>query len=207
VKNIFLTLALLSGTIAACTQNPAPQAIAAPTLAAKSAIPFKLVAGITDIMRYEVDPSADALWDSVGTYVDKKGTENRQPHTPEQWALMRGHALRLAEAANLLMMEGRQVAIAGHDVEDSGTPGNLTAAQAQAAIDKDRAVFVGFAQALGDVAAQMVKATGDKNPAVLLESGAALDEVCEGCHLKFWYPGQKIPSFPNEATELGATSR
>jgi hypothetical protein len=120
---------------------------------------------------------------------------------------MRGHAIQLAEAANLLMMEGRQVATAGHDVEDSGTPGNLTAVQAQAAIDKDRTVFVGFTQALGDVAAQMVKATEDKNPAALLESGAALDEVCEGCHLKFWYPGQKIPSFPNEAPESGAPAR
>jgi hypothetical protein len=199
-------LAFLCGTIVACTQSPQPQA-AAPPPAVKPAIPFKLVAGIAEIMRYEVDPSADALWDSVGTYVDKKGTENRQPHTPEQWNEMRGRAIVLAEGANLLMMEGRQVATPGHDVEDSGTAGNLTAAQSQAAIDKDRAVFTGFAQALGDVAAQMVKATEDKNAAALLEAGAALDEVCESCHLKFWYPGQKIPPFPNEAPELGSPSR
>jgi hypothetical protein len=205
--NKALSLALLCGTIAACTQSPSPQALAAPSPAPQPAIPFKLVAGITDIMRYEVDPSADALWDSVGTYVDKKGTENRQPHTAEQWNEMRGRAIVLAEAANLLMMDGRQVATAGHEVEDSGTKGNFTAAQAQAAIDRDRAVFVGFAQALGDVAAQMVKATDDKNAAALLDTGAALDEVCENCHLKFWYPGQKIPRFPNEAPESGATAR
>ena len=30
---------------------------------------------------------------------------------------------------------------------------------------------------------------------------AALDEVCEGCHLKFWYPGQHIPLFPDQAPE------
>jgi hypothetical protein len=206
MKNNILWLALLCGTMIACTQNPQPQA-AAPPAAVKPEIPFKLAAGITDIMRYEVDPSADALWDSVGTYVDKKGTENRQPHTAEQWNEMRGRAIVLAEAANLLMMEGRQVASAGHEVEDFGTPGNLTAAQAQAAIDKNRAVFIGFARALGDVAAQMVKATEDRNAAALLESGAALDEVCESCHLKFWYPGQKIPPFPHEAPELGAAPR
>jgi hypothetical protein len=177
-----------------------------PAAAAPPDIPFKLTGGITDIMRYEIDPSADALWDSVGTYVDKHGTENRQPHTPEQWAEMRGRAVILAEAANLLMMEGRQVAIAGHEVEDTGTPGNLTAAQAQAAIDKDRAVFLSFARALGDVAAQMIKATEEKNAAALWDQGAALDEVCEGCHLKFWYPGQRIPRLPQEAPELGAAS-
>jgi hypothetical protein len=206
MKHNILWLAPLCGMMIACTQSPQLQA-AAPPPAVKPVIPFRLSAGITDIMRYEVDPSADALWDSVGTYVDKKGTENRQPHTAEQWNEMRGRAIVLVEAANLLMMEGRQVAAAGHDVEDSGTPGNLTAAQAQVAIDKNRTVFVGFARALGDVAAQMVKATEDKNAAALLESGAALDEVCESCHLKFWYPGQKIPPLPNEAPELGAASR
>lgn len=197
-------LLLLFGLIGACGHAPPPAS--APPAQPKAEIPLKLSAGITDIMRYEVDPSADALWDSVGTYVDKKGIENRRPQTPEQWAQMRGHAIVLAEAANLLMMEGRQVATAGHEVEDSGTPGNLTAAQAQAAIDQERTVFIGFAQALGDVAAQMVKATEDKNAAALLDTGAALDEVCESCHLKFWYPGQKIPRFPHEAPELGTAS-
>jgi hypothetical protein len=34
-----------------------------------------------------------------------------------------------------------------------------------------------------------------------MNAGAALDEVCESCHLKFWYPGQHIPPFPDEAPE------
>jgi hypothetical protein len=201
-----LRLVLVCAPILACAPSPPPPQ-AAPPPAVKPAVPVKLVAGITDIMRYEVDPSADALWDSVGTYVDKKGTEHRQPHTPEQWAEMRGRAIVLTEAANLLMLDGRQVATAGHEVEDSGTPGNLTAAQAQAAIDQNRQVFLGFAQALGDVAAQMVKATDDKDAAALLDAGAALDEVCESCHLKFWYPGQKIPPLPNEAPESRAAAK
>jgi hypothetical protein len=198
-------LLALSACIVACGRGPEPVA-ATPAPAAKPAIPFKLTAGITDLMRYEIDPSADALWDSVGTYVDKHGTENRQPHTPQQWAEIRGRAIILAEAANLLMMEGRPVAVAGHEVEDTGTPGNLSAAEAQAAIDKDRAVFLSFARALGDVAVQMIKAADEKNASALWDEGAALDEVCEGCHLKFWYPGQQIPRLPEEAPESGAAS-
>jgi hypothetical protein len=31
-----------------------------------------------------------------------------------------------------------------------------------------------------------------------------MDQVCEGCHLQFWYPGQKIPLFPDQAPEEDA---
>ena len=30
----------------------------------------------------------------------------------------------------------------------------------------------------------------------LLETGETMDEVCEGCHLTFWYPDQVIPPPP-----------
>jgi hypothetical protein len=155
-------------------------------------------------MKYEVDPSADALWDAVGTYVDKHGTVVRQPRSDEEWSAAKGHAIVLAEAANLLLMEGRQVSVGGRDVEDAGTPGNLNAAQAQAAIDANRAAFIGFASALHGVADSLLKATEAKDAGALMNAGAALDEVCEGCHLKFWYPGQRIPRFKDEAPEIGA---
>jgi hypothetical protein len=48
----------------------------------------------------------------------------------------------------------------------------------------------------------MLKATDARDASELMNAGAALDEVCEGCHLKFWYPGQHIPRFPNEAPEI-----
>jgi hypothetical protein len=190
---------LLAG-ISACSPTPPPAAPPPPAPPAVAA-PFALTAGITDIMKYLVDPSADALWESVGTYVDKRGTVNRQPHTDEEWAATRGRAITLAEAANLLMMDGRRVALPGHEVEDSGTAGNLTAAQAQEEIDRNREAFLGFARALNQVGTHMVDAADKKDAPALLNAGAALDEVCEGCHLKFWYPGQKIPRFPDEARE------
>ena len=68
-----ISLLVLCGFLVACSREPQSQT--APSPVVKPVAPFKLVAGITDIMRHEIDPSADALWDSVGTYVDKKGTE------------------------------------------------------------------------------------------------------------------------------------
>jgi hypothetical protein len=109
----------------------------------------------------------------------------------------------LIEAANLLLMDGRRVAREGvQKIEDQGTPGNLSAEQSQKLIDENRSSFASFATALRTVGEQMLKAIDTKNPNDLMEAGAALDEVCEGCHLKFWYPGQKIPRFPGEAPEI-----
>jgi len=182
--------------IAAAPQPTAPAVIKSPAL-------LKPVAGISDIMALEVDPSADALWDSVGTVVTQSGTKDNHPATDKQWDELRDRAVILIEAANLLLVDGRRVAREGvHKIEDQGTPGNLSAEQSQQVIDADRKTFAAFATGLRTVGEQMLKAIDAKNPQDLMEAGAALDEICEGCHLKFWYPGQKIPRFPNEAPEI-----
>jgi hypothetical protein len=199
-----------SGVLIACQEKVAPQEAAAPATAAAaapaatgSATMLKPVAGISDIMAIEVDPSADALWESVGTVVTRSGTKNNHPTTDKQWDELRAHAVMLTEAANLLLMDGRRVAGEGvQKIEDQGTPGNLSAEQSQKVIDENRSSFAAFATALRTVGQQMLMAIDAKNPNDLMEAGAALDEVCEGCHLKFWYPGQKIPRFPNEAPEI-----
>ena len=35
-----------------------------------------------------------------------------------------------------------------------------------------------------------------------MTAGETLDSVCESCHLKFWYPGEKIPVLPDQAPEI-----
>jgi hypothetical protein len=194
-----------TGLLAGCQQQVTPKEIAPPP-AAPAAIQspsmLKPVAGISDIMAIEVDPSADALWASVSTVVTKSGTKNNRPTTDKQWDELRGRAVILIEAANLLLVDGRRVAREGvQKIEDQGTPGNLSAEQSQNLIDANRNSFASFASGLRVVGEQMLKAIDAKNPEDLMEAGSALDEVCEGCHLKFWYPGQQIPRFPNEAPE------
>jgi hypothetical protein len=199
-----------TGLIIGCQEKVAPKELPSPA-AVPSAAPaatvaasmLKPVAGISDIMAIEVDPSADALWESVGTVVTRSGTKNNHPTTDKQWDELRVHAVMLTEAANLLLMDGRRVAREGvQKIEDQGTPGNLSAEQSQKLIDENRGLFASFATALRTVGEQMLTAIDTKNPNDLMEAGAALDEVCEGCHLKFWYPGQKIPRFPGEAPEI-----
>jgi hypothetical protein len=190
---ILTALVVLTG----CQKETAPVA-AAPAPVSN----LKLVAGVQDIMALQIDPAADAIWESVSTTVTKDGTHEHKPLSEKEWILERGRALMLIEGANLLLMDGRRIAREGVMVlEDHGTPGNLSAEESQAVLDANRDVFIGFAKALRDVGEQFLKASEAKDAEAILEAGATMDNVCEGCHLKFWYPGQKIPLFPDQAPE------
>jgi len=169
-------------TAEANTPAPAPAPIATH---------LKPVTGIQDIMATMIDPAADHLWESVATVANEKGVEEKRPKTDEDWKVVRGQAVILAEAANLLMLEGRPVAKEGAILEDHGVPGNLTAAESEQAIAADRAAFIGFAEALREVGVTMLTAADRKDTQALFDAGYPLDEVCEACHLKFWYPGAK----------------
>jgi len=190
----FLLAAIIAAGLAACDKAP-------PTAPPPAASPIKLTAGIQDIMAHMIDPAADFLWESVSTTVTAEGIEDKQPRTDAEWNEVRRHAIVLTESANLILMEGRHVAREGKQLEDHGTPGNLTAAEAEQAIAADRATFVAFAQALHDSGVAFLKAADDRNPQAMLDAGETMDQVCESCHLKFWYPGQNIPALPNQAPE------
>jgi cytochrome c556 len=192
----FLATLIVAALLGACNKPASPE----PT-PATGASPFKPTAGIQDLMAGMIDPSADFLWESVSTTVTEQGTEEKQPRTDEEWKEVRRQAIILTESANLLLIEGRRVASEGKQLEDHGTPGNLTLEQTEQAITKERATFVGFSQALHDAGAAMLKAADNKDVQAMMSAGETLDGVCEGCHLKFWYPGQKIPPLPDQAPE------
>lgn len=193
----FLTALLVVTLLSACDKPASPQ-----PPSATSASPFKLTAGIQDIMAGMIEPSAEFIWGSVSSTVTAEGVEDKQPRTDEEWNEVRRHAIILSESANLLLMEGRHVAREGRQLDDHGTPGNLTLEQVEQAIVTERAAFVAFGQALHDVGATLVKAADEKDVQTLMSAGEALDGVCESCHLKFWYPGQKIPPLPDQAPEI-----
>jgi len=192
-----LLATLIAATLlSACDKPAAPE-----SPPATSASPLKPTAGIQDIMAGMIDPAADFLWESVSSTVTEQGTEEKQPRTDEEWKEVRRQALILTESANLLLVEGRHVAREGKQLEDHNTPGNLTLAQVEQAIAADRATFVAFGQALHDAGATLLKAADEKDVQAIVNGGEVLDGVCESCHLKFWYPGQKIPPLPDQAPE------
>ncbi len=184
--------ALLGAIImAGCVRKPEAPVVPAPggTLPAG----FKAEASILDLMADFVDPNADELWEAVAIVSTTTGSEERQPRTDAEWKLLRRKALVLIESANLLVTEGRVVAHPGQRLLEPGGAGDFTPAQAQAEIDKDRGAFVGFAQVLQGATVQLLGAIDKRDVDAYLEAGGTLDEACEGCHKRFWYPNSPQP--------------
>jgi hypothetical protein len=175
--------------LAAC--NPSPPA--ATSAAVATAAPLKPVASVLDLMLGDIDLAADFLWESVATITGEKGIEEKQPHTDAEWQEVRFKALALIEGANLLMMDGRRVAHPGQKLSEPGGEGDFTPDQAQAAMDGDRATFLTYARAMQDAAAIVLTAIEKRDPEALLEAGGGLDEACEQCHRRFWYPNAPLP--------------
>jgi hypothetical protein len=169
----------------ACSSQQTATA-APPVKPAAPAPDFRLTGTIKDIMDGIVDPSADYLWDSVSTIVTRKGIDERRPRTDEDWKQVRRRAIELIEAPNLLMMEGRKVARPGEKSENPGI--ELGPEDIQQILDGDRATFIQRAHALQDAGLKALAAIDRKDVDGLSDAGEAIDEACEQCHLKYWYP-------------------
>lgn len=136
-----------------------------------------------------IDPSADALWDSVATTISAAGIEEKQPRTDEEWADVRRRSITLMEATNLLLLDGRRVAKPGEKAENPDV--ELSPEQIEATIGQDREAFVKLAHGLYDAAQLSLRAVETRNVPALLDSGGTIDGACESCHLKYWYPLSK----------------
>lgn len=146
---------------------------------------------IKDLMESIVDPSADVIWGAVGTVMDQEGVHETFPKTPEEWLNVRRAAIRIIEGSNLLMMPGREAAPPGTKSETPGV--ELEPPEITALIKKNRRRFDAFARALQGLGFETVRASEAQDTAALLEVGGRIQEVCEGCHQAFWYPGAKQP--------------
>jgi hypothetical protein len=189
----FWSLCVVGGALlvaAACTPKAeapanAPAATAS-TPAPTPAADFRTTATIKDIMDSVVDPSADFIWDSVSTIVTRKGTEERRPRTDMEWKEVRRRAIALVEATNLLIMDGRKVAKPGEKSENPEV--ELGPDDIQGLIDADHASLIKFAHGLHDAGMKALAAIDKKDADALSDSGEAIDEACEQCHLEYWYP-------------------
>jgi len=147
---------------------------------------------VKELMQAIVDPSADVLWNAVGTIVDREnGIQDLAPKSDEDWLNVRNAAVRIIEGANLLMMPNRAAAPPG---TKSDTPGvELEPAEIAALIRNDRKSFDGFARELQALGGEALGAIEAKNVELLMDVGARMDGVCEACHQTFWYPSVIAP--------------
>ena len=100
------------------------------------------------VMEAVVIPSSNAIWNVAA----------EAPKDDEAWASVRNSALALAEAGNLLMIEGRA---------------------------KDQGAWMKAAQTLVDAGTTAFHAAEAKDVDAIAAAGDEIYNSCEGCHMQY----------------------
>ena len=102
-----------------------------------------------------VAPDSQAIFDAVAY---ENGQLTRAPRNDDQWTRLRLQALSVAEAGNLLMMQGRA---------------------------KDTGDWATFSHAMSVKAAAVADAASSRNVDTFLNAGGELYDTCTACHMKY----------------------
>jgi len=116
------------------------------------------VATTKQIMNGIVGPAANAIFNAVSTTVSEKGIEEVFPRNDEEWAALGNQAAALAEAGNLMLVEGRAV---------------------------DNGDWIKMSQAMIDAGKQTLKAVEAKSTEGVLGAGESVNTSCDNCHQRY----------------------
>jgi hypothetical protein len=181
--------------VSACKPSAPPPVPAARDATAET--PMVPVGTVKDVMKGIVDPTSKAIWDSVGTESGPAGLIEREPKTNDEWAVLEHNALTLAEAANLLKVPGRHMALpAEANAKSQPDAAELTPAQMEDKVNKDRGAWDIKADALRTSATKALAAVRAHDKDAILSVGEEIDNACESCHKVYWYPDDGAPKTP-----------
>jgi hypothetical protein len=186
-------LVVLPVAVLAFVSTPLAQSGAKPPAPRRAApaprSPFQPTATVKDIMDDIMIPASDYVFGAVSSSSGPNGLEEKVPANDEEWAEVRKNARLIAEAGNLLMIDGRHVAPASAKSEHPGV--ELEPAQMDALVARNRPAWTKAAQGIVSAALVAMKAVEAKDPAALSDAGGDIDAACESCHVQFWYPDEK----------------
>lgn len=152
IMAIGMTAAIAAGGLAlAETAKPKPAPVSPP--------PARTLLSVKDVMRHIVNPAAETYWAHSGEVDDEKGANDRIPTSQAEWDISINTAAQIAEAGNLLMMEGR--------ARDPNGP------------------WMKYAQALNSAGiAGMAAATAHDHDKTN-DAGSAMYDACFNCHGRY----------------------
>ena len=177
LTHALIALAALAALAAGCASEPASD--------------MEPTATVEELMRSMIDPAADAVWDAVVIEATADGIVETRPETEGDWLRLRRHAVTLAEASNLLLIEGRHIAAPESRSELPGI--DLHPDAIQELVDEDWDGWVEVALGLRATSGVVLDAVQARDVDALLEAGTELDLACEDCHAVYWYPGYADP--------------
>ena len=170
----------LGGVVIAEQAAPKPAAPAPATKAPPSGMSAK--AHVKDLMIAMIVPSSTVIFSAVATITDAAGVHELQPHTDDEWTNVQNNAVMLTEAANLLMVSGRQRELGGA----------IPAAY--------RGEWNVMARELVEAGNEALAAARKKSPEGILNAGERIDVACDECHEKYQlteedYQGKVLGTF------------
>jgi hypothetical protein len=116
------------------------------------------VASVKQIMAGITGPSANVVYNAVGTVINLDGVKEIAPQNDEEWAVVANSAAALVESGNLLLVGSRVV--------DTGD-------------------WVTMARELVKTGTVALRAAEAKDKEGILASGGDINETCDNCHAKY----------------------
>lgn len=119
---------------------------------------FTAVADMPELMAHVLEPNAQVYWRAVGWIVDFEGEHELRPESEEEWLAVENAAFVVAEAGNLLMMDGRAL---------------------------DDGPWMTMSQALIDIGRRAVEVAEERDEQAVFDVGAEMYYVCTQCHATY----------------------
>jgi len=186
---LFASVFAFAAVTSSCA-NP-KQVVPPPPAAQKLWGDMKPIVSVKELMRDMIDPGSDYVFDAVGGVDNKKGSVETYPRTEADWDRVRIGGVMMAEGAYLLKVP-RPFAPAGDENNSTGPdPEELSPAQILAKLEHDPVLWNAKIEALRNVGLQVLDIVKRKDSKELWDAADNLDQACEGCHLEYWYPGEK----------------
>jgi cytochrome c556 len=148
-----------------------------------------------ELMKNVVAPQTQVVWDVGNEALDDQGNPDASKLKPADWTRIAAAAGKVKQASQTLAQADHVMAAApGQKIEGEGsTPEAFGAKQVQKVMDANSKVFRAFAQQLASSMDEVIAAAQKKDATKLADVSGRLDQVCESCHMQFWYPEQKAP--------------
>jgi hypothetical protein len=111
-----------------------------------------------ELMAHVLEPNAQVYWRAVGWIIDSEGEHELRPESEEDWLAVENAAFVVAEAGNLLMMDGRAL---------------------------DDGPWMTMSQALIDIGRRAVEVAEQRDEQAVFDVGAEMYFVCTQCHATY----------------------
>ena len=149
-----------------------------------------------EVMVGTIDPIADVIWETSSKSYGSDGNAQSGILSPAEWDKIAKAARDLHDGAAVIAANPDIVVVKpGTKILDEGTvPEAVTAAQVEQYVDRDRPGLGQHARELSVITLNIEAAAKAHDAARTVKLSEDLDEVCESCHKRFWYPDQSAPT-------------